>query len=291
MTAANETATNVSGKPAAFDPSALFRDPTETPPVVESDEEGGEPAQPEPEATATDPGETSPGDAGGAGEGESVYQFDGNEYTAEQVAAALKHQTTNEAFSQSIAPLVDNIKQFSEQAQRFQAMAVTETDRQIDELTRALASGQLNAQDYQLAHQQLTQAQTRKGMLEQAAQQTEQKRQQALANARRQNAANVATQLVKKGWTTQNMQQAQAVVQGVMTMDQFADVVNPAFMEILRDAYTYRAQREQAASKLQSQTKKAVKTGKGATPANPPKVKESAKAGSAEWMQSLWGAK
>ncbi|GDX06349.1 hypothetical protein [Buttiauxella sp. A111] len=291
MTVQNDNQPNVSSQSTAFDVAALFRDATPAPEVNEGDENRSEAQQPDKTTDDASQSDLSPGDESSAGNGESIYQFDGAEYTAEQVTAALKHHNTNEAFSQSIAPLVDNIKQFHDQAARFQAMAVTETDKQIEELQRALASGQLNAQDYQLAHQSLQQAQTRKGMLEAAAQQTEAKRQQALSNARRQNAANVATQLVKRGWTADNMKQAQGIVQGVMNMDQFADVVSPAFMEILKDAYAYRSQRETAAAKLQQQTKKVIKTGKGTTAATPPKVKETAQAGSSEWMQSLWGGK
>ena len=292
MTTQNvQTSPNASGSASGFDVAALFRDPAKAAPAHQSSENSGESPLPEPEITVSEHDE--PGgeqNAPGAGEGEtvSVFQFGGADYTEEQVNEALQHAQTYARYNQSIAPVVENIKQFTHQAAQFQAMAVTETDNQIKELTAALQSGQLNAQDYQLTHQALQGAQLRKAQLNQAGQVVEQKRQQALLNARRANAQQVATTLARNGWTHEQMTAAQEVAKGVMNMEQFADVVSPAFMELLRDAGAYRAQRAQAAAKIQEQGKKVVKTSKTTTQAAPPKVNGAPKAGSSEWMSNLW---
>lgn len=286
----NDNAKNASSEPTCFNFDALFSTAEPTPKDNESDEDSGNPSleiSEDGDVTTSDDGDQD----AGTNEQSDVYRFGDADYTQEQITEALKHAGTFSRFNQSIAPLVDNIKQFHDHASRFQAMAVTETERQIDELQKALASGQLSAQDYQLAHQALQSAQTRKGMLEAAGEQVNQKRIQALNNARRHNAAQVATNLVKAGWSHEQMTQAQSVAKGAMTMDQFADIVSPAFMEILRDAFELRSQKAAAAAKLQQQGQRVVKVKKPTTSATPPRTKKPVETGSPEWINGLWGGK
>lgn len=296
VTNAKPTETTTSGPSTGFDIAALFSGAKPAPTGDQGQPNGDDAPQPESEITigadeqpGGDPLET------GAGEDETetvtVYQFGGTDYTEEQISEALKHSSTYERYNQSVAPVIDSIKQFTNQAAQFQAMAVTETDNQIKELTAALQSGQLNAQDYQLTHQALTNAQSRKVVLQNVADQVEAKRVQALSNARRQNAQQTATALVRMGWNQEQMQMAQGVAKGAMTMDQFADVVSPAFMEILRDAAQFRATRDAAAAKLKQQGQKVVKTQRKQTVADAPKGSNKPKPGDSAWMGKLWEKK
>lgn len=285
----DETTNNAPGNPTGFNPSALFFPSEPAAEIVESVEDGADTSPEQPETTGitiTDDGEQD------AGTTPTAWNFNGTEYTEEQVSEALKHAEMFNRFNQSISPLVTNIKGFGDQAAKFQAMAVTECDNQITELKRALTSGQLNAQEYQLAHQHLMQAETRKGMLEQAGKQVEEQRRQALNNARRHNAGQVATTLAKNGWTPEKMKAAQSVAMGIMSMDAFADVVSPALMEVLHDAYELRSQRAAAAAKLQDKARKVVRTGKPSTSVTPPAPKKVTKAGDSDWMkQNIWGGR
>lgn len=285
----DETTNNAPGNPTGFNPTTLFFPAEPAAEIVESVEDGADASSEQSAAasvTITDDGGQD------AGTTQSAWSFNGTEYTEEQISEALKHAEMFSRFNQTISPLVTNIKGFGDQAAKFQAMAVTECDNQITELKRALTSGQLNAQEYQLAHQQLMQAETRKGMLEQAGKQVEEQRRQALNNARRHNAGQVAAALAKNGWTPDKMKAAQSVAMGVMSMDAFADVVSPALMEVLHDAYELRSQRAAAAAKLQDKARKVVRTGKPSTAVTPPPQKKVAKAGDSDWMkQNIWGGR
>lgn len=285
----HETTNNAPGSTPGFNPTSLFFPTEPAAEIVESVEDGADAPLEQPAAASI----AVPDDGGqDAGATQSAWSFNGTEYTEEQISEALKHAEMFNRFNQTISPLVTNIKGFGDQAAKFQAMAVTECDNQITELKRALTSGQLNAQEYQLAHQQLMQAETRKGMLEQAGKQVEEQRRQALNNARRHNAGQVAAALAKNGWTPDKMKAAQSVAMGVMSMDAFADVVSPALMEVLHDAYELRSQRAAAAAKLQDKARKVVRTGKPSTAVTPPPQKKVAKAGDSDWMrQNIWGGR
>ena len=292
---ADETTTtpnDAPGNATGFDVSAAFFG---IKPEVESDESDENSDQTPPGSTAAatddlaDDGDPAPGD-NEPGEAVEVWQFNGAEYSADQVSAALKNNETFERFNQSIAPLVENIKQYGETAERIKLMGTTECENQITELKKALASGRLNAKEYQEAHMMLTKAETRKGVLEQAAAQEVQQRNQALQQARTHNARQVATALVKSGWTKEQMNGAQMLAQQAgMTPDQFADSLSTGLMEILRDAAELRAQKGKAAEALRDKATKAIKIGsKPAAPAVQ-KVKKS-KAGDADWMaKNFWG--
>jgi len=290
---ADETTTKTDNAPSSsteFDVGAAFFGIPATPEDHESDENGAGAQSEEPEDAAvniTDDGGAAEGD-NEPGEAVEVWEFNGAQFTADQVSDALKHRETFERFNQSINPLVENIKAFGETAERLKVMGVTECERQIAELKKALGSGQLDSRQYQQAHQQLTAAESRKQVLEQAAEQEANQRKQALINARTHNARQVATNLVKAGWTKEQMNQAQALAQQCMTPDQFADSLSPGFMEILRDAAELRAQKARAAAALQDKARKAVKVGNGAPAATTTK-KKVVKAGDPDWMaQNFW---
>ncbi len=195
---------NVPANGATFDVGSAFFGTAAAPEVIESDENGAG-AQPDgSEATAVDASDDGAenGEDTGAEQGEvtpQVWEFNGNQFTDEQVSAALKHQETYERFNTTITPLIDNIKQFGETAERMQSMATTETSRQIAELKARLQSGQLNAAEYQSTHQQLQSAELRMSYLTQAAEQEAAQRKRALNATRTHNARLVATNLVKAG--------------------------------------------------------------------------------------------
>lgn len=282
----DENKTNdVSANGGGFDIGAAFFGAAEEKPQPKGDEDGGETplgdATPEDELPPDD-GDEITGDPE-PGESVEVWEFNGAEYTADQVSDALKHRETFERFNTSITPLVENIKQFGETAERLQIMAVTECEKQIEEIKKQLPK--LQGRDYQLAHQALQQAETRKEVLNAAANQEAQQRKQALNNARTHNARQVATNLVKSGWTKEHMNQAQALAQSVMSPEQFADSLSPGFMEILRDAAELRAQKQRAADKLQDKARKAVRVN-SQRPQSTTTKKKTVKAGDPDWMKS-----
>lgn len=291
---ADET-NNVPTDGATFDVGAAFFGPAATPEVLESDENGAG-TQPEiAEATGIDASDDGTEDAGIAGEGEAVdpdvWEFNGSQFTGEQVSAALKHQETYERFNTTIPPLIDNIKAFGQTAERLQTMAQTETEKQIAELQGLLRSGKLDASRYQQVHQQLQSAELRMDVLKQAAVQEETTRKQALQHTRTHNARLVATNLVKSGWTKDAISEAQALAQQCMTPDTFADSLSIEFMEVLRDAAELRRTKANAAKQLQDKATKAVKVGSTSARAAVQKVKKS-QAGDADWMsKNFWGGK
>lgn len=288
--------TDVPGSGSGFDVSAAFFGTATEKPQPQGDENGGEssPELIDPEGDDDDitNGGNPPAGDDEPGEAVEVWQFNGEEYTAEQVSAALKNNSTFERFNQSIAPLVENIKTYGETAERLRVLGTTECENQISELNKALASGRLNAKEYQEAHQLLTKAQGRKEVLEQAAAQEAQRRKQALEQAQVHNVRQVTSALVKSGWSKADMDTAQALAQqSGMTKEQFTGSLSVGFMEILRDAAELRAQKGKAAAALRDKAQKAIKIGGKAAPAAVQKVKKS-KAGDSDWMaKNFWGGK
>lgn len=288
--------TDVPGSNPTFDISAAFFGAAAEKSQPKGDEISGEPSPEiiEPESGDDDipgSGDPTPGDDE-PGEEVEVWQFNGEEYTADQVSAALKNNATFERFNQSIAPLVENIKTYGETADRLRVMGITECENQIAELNKALSSGRLNAKEYREAHQLLTKAQGRKEVLEQAAAQEAQRRKQALQQAQVHNVRQVTSALVKSGWSKADMDTAQALAQqSGMTKEQFTESLSVGFMEILRDAAELRAQKGKAAAALRDKAQKAIKVGGKAAPAAVQKVKKS-KAGDSDWMaKNFWGGK
>lgn len=289
----NGIETNVSSNVPAIDFEAMFygagkEGATET--TANEGDEGGTGAPVSGAETAAELAPDLSGEDAGNTEPEQ-WTFNGATYDETQVSDALKHRETYERFNQSITPLIENIKAFGQVAERQQVMAKTETENQITELRQRLQTPGLSAADYQQTHQALQSAEWRMNVLDQAAANETQKRNEALVNARRHNATQVAATLARSGWNGEQMTQAQSILQGVMKPDQFADVVSVGFMEILRDAYAFRAGREKTAAALKDKARKAVKVSatNGGTP--PPQTKTVA-AGSPEWMNAVvWGKK
>lgn len=238
---------------------------------------------------STDPaGDSGNGESGG-GEESEVWQFDGAEYTQEQVADALKQRGMYERFNQTITPLIASVQSYEETARRLGVMAQTEAEKEIAELQRELASGKLDSRDYQQAHMQLTRAQQRLDILRTAADQESKQRQQTLNEARTHNARQVGVGLIKSGWTMNQINDVQGLAQEFMTPDQFADSLSAGLMEVLKDALELRRMKTKAADELRGKAKKAVKVD-SAPKATPTKAPKGSGVGSSEWIgKHFWG--
>ncbi len=252
-------------------------------------ESGTGAADDQPLNRAEDAGNSGGGEGQSEGESGDVWQFDGNEYTAEQISDALKQRGMYERFNQTITPLIDSVKTYEETARRLGVMAQTEAEKEISELQRALASGKLESRDYQQAHLQLTRAQQRLDILRTAAEQEQQQRRQTLNEARTHNARQVGVGLIKSGWTMNQINDVQQLAQEFMTPDQFADSLSSGLMEVLKDALELRRMKEKAAQELKGKAKKAVKV-EGSTRTAPTKAPKSDGVGSPEWIsKNFWG--
>lgn len=111
-------------------------------------------------------------------------------------------------------------------------LAVTECEKTIAELKRALASNTLDSRQYQQAHQQLTNAEARMVQLNEAARQEAELRAKTLNQTRQQNARQAVTTLTKQGWTREDILQTGSIAQQVIG-DKLADVMSPELMQVL----------------------------------------------------------
>lgn len=233
----------------------------------------------EPEASAT----PSPDDAetgllniadagtettGGTGESEEpaeldVWQFGDQEYTAAQVEESLRDRELYQKYNQSVQPLIQAIEQTNRDTSRFKEMALTETEKTIEYLQKRIKSGQLDDRQRAAAYDQLETAKDRKKILEQAAEQAEKSRNDALSRVRDQNARQSVAALVKRGWSNEQIKGVAAVAQQVLG-NKLADVLSPELMQIFRDAAELRATRESAAQRFKKKTSDALKTTKQA---------------------------
>lgn len=231
---------------------------------------------------SADDGTHPEGDTGAA-EGEvdpeitatpDVWEFDGQEYKSEQIAEALKDHDLYQRFNQSIAPLVEQVKRHQEFATDMKVAATTECEKVIAELQRSLDSNTLDAREYQQAHRALVQAKERQKMLDNAVAREKEQRQQLLTTARQQNARTVATNLLRSGWSPEQIQAVEAVAQTAFTSSEvYADSLSPALMNLVRDAMAHRKMQAAAESRLRDQGKKAVKV-KAAAPVKPVEKKQ-----------------
>lgn len=264
-------------------------------------EDAGEGEDPDPEGGEKAPGEGAAaegndddangddgdGDAGGTGAGEGeddgtdaggeiFCSFDGQDYTEAQVTAALKDHTTFNRFAESIKPLVADITAYGQTAESLKVAATTETDRYIEALTSELNSGRLNSQEHQQHYTQLLQMQERKRVLDHAVEQEQTQRKQAIQQVRTQNARKVGVDLMRKGWTLDQMTGVEEFSKQVFTAELFADALSPELMELLSDAMAHRKNQAATEAKLRAMGKKAVKTGqnKPSKPAAPGKEKD-----------------
>ncbi len=256
-----------------------------TPENLPAAENGGETPEGEPEPGDNEPENAEPDGGnetpGSAGDGET-WEFEGVDYTEEQLGEALQHSKLYQNYNQSMQPLIENIRNFTEVANRSMDMAVTETEKQIAELNAFLKSGKADARQHQSAHQQLMQAEARMIQLKDAAATTEKQRKDALNLARTQNARHVSTELARAGWQKEDFVSAEGLARTIMNAEQFADVVSPGLMQMLRDAASFRASQAKAAELLKQKTKGVITNGKvKQAPAAKPKSQDQ---GSEDWI-------
>ncbi|MBF4180586.1 hypothetical protein [Lelliottia nimipressuralis] len=221
------------------------------------------------------------------GENESevdVWQFGGNEYTADQVEESLKERETYQRFNQSVQPLIDSINDYGQKAEQAALLATTECDKQIDELSKALASGRLTSQQYQQAHLQLREVKTRKKALESEAAEEQQLRSRALAQAQKQNAAQTVVALTKQGWNPADILAVGRIAEKTLGT-RLADVMSPELMQVFKDAAETRAARENAHKRLKVKTDNALKT----TKSQPQKAQPQQQKGALTFGQKVWG--
>lgn len=289
-----EGGNNGKSNAAGFDVTRAFFGSETAQPDHES-AESGDGAPPESaEGTADNQPDDSAENAGDSGDSESadggdVWQFDGTDYSAEQIADALKQRGMYERFNQTITPLIQSVQTYEETARRLGVMAQTEAEKEIAELQRALASGKLDSRDYQQAHIQLTRAQQRLEILQSAAEQESRQRQQTLSEARTHNARQVGVSLIKSGWTMAQINDVQQLAQEFMTAEQFADSLSAGLMDVLRDALELRRMKTKAADELRGKAKKAVKVNNTARTA-PTKAPKQNGMGSPDWIsKNFWG--
>jgi hypothetical protein len=280
---------------AGFDVTRAFFGGEGAQPDHESAESGAESSPEITEGAAADPAAGSGAENAGDPESETsgdsgeIWQFDGTDYTAEQVSDALKQRGMYERFNQTITPLIQNVNSYEEVARRLSVMAQTEAEKEIAELQRALSSGKLESREYQQAHVQLTRAQQRLEILNNAAEQESAQRQKTLTEARTHNARQIGVGLIKSGWTMNQINTAQALAQEFMTPEQFADSLSTGLMEVLKDAAELRQMKEKSAAELRSKATKAVKVNNGGKPAPARAVKGSGM-GSSDWIsKNFWG--
>ncbi|HCL5072931.1 TPA: hypothetical protein N2F43_002195 [Salmonella enterica] len=205
---------------------------------------------------------------GGTGESEEqpeldVWQFGDQEYTAAQVEESLREREMYQKYNQSVQPLIQAIEQTNRDTSRFKEMALTETEKTIEYLQKRIKSGQLDDRQRAAAYDQLETAKDRKRILEQAAEQAEKSRNDALARVRDQNARQSVAALVKRGWNNEQIKGVAAVAQQVLG-NKLADVLSPELMQIFRDAAELRATRENAAQRFKKKASDALKTTKQA---------------------------
>jgi DNA repair exonuclease SbcCD ATPase subunit len=277
-----------------FDVTRAFFGSEGTQPDDESAESGAE-APPESAEGATDnqpdDGTEIAGNTGSetSGDNAEVWQFDGIDYTPEQVSDALKQRGMYERFNQTITPLIQSVNTYEETARRLSVMAQTEAEKEIAELQRALSSGKLESREYQQAHLQLTRAQQRLEILNSAAQQEIAQRQKTLTEARTHNARQIGVGLIKSGWTMNQINEVQALAQEFMTPEQFADSLSTGLMEALKDAAELRRMKEKSAAELRGKAKKAVKVNNNGAAA-PVRAPKGAGMGSPDWIsKNFWG--
>ncbi|ECK9679558.1 hypothetical protein FE770_00745 [Salmonella enterica subsp. enterica serovar Washington] len=205
---------------------------------------------------------------GGTGESEEpaeldVWQFGDQEYTAAQVEESLRDRELYQKYNQSVQPLIQAIEQTNRDTSRFKEMALTETEKTIEYLQKRIKSGQLDDRQRAAAYDQLETAKDRKRILEQAAEQADKSRNDALARVRDQNARQSVAALVKRGWSNEQIKGVAAVAQQVLG-NKLVDVLSPELMQVFHDAAELRATRESAAQRFKKKANDALKTTKQA---------------------------
>lgn len=247
---------------------------------------GGEPS---PDDTAaellniSDSGTQNEGDIESSEDPVDVWQFNDVEYTAEQVEESLRERELYQRYNQSVQPMIAALEKSDADAVYLKELALTETERTIAELKRAIASGQLDSRQELSARKQMDEAKRRQHDLTQAAEQATAARTDAIKKVREQNTRQSVAALAKQGWGREEILSIGALAQQVVG-DKLADVMSPALMQIFRDAAELRAVKEGAAKRLKAKTSTALKTTSQAPKKTAPKP-----AGKTSFGALVWG--
>lgn len=231
----------------------------------------------------TDPGTQIEGDPE-PGEGSvEVWQFNNVEYTAEQVEESLREREMYQRYNQSVQPMISAIEKSDEETAYFKEMALTETDRVIAELKKAIASGHLDSRQELSARKQLDDAKKRQRELTTVAEQATAARAEAIRKVREHNAKQAVAALTKQGWKREEILAVGSLAQRVVG-DKFGDVMSPELMQIFRDAAELRAAKESAAKRLKTKTTSVLKT-----TSQPPKNPAPKTVGKPSFGALVWG--
>lgn len=231
---------------------------------------------------------------GGAGGGEiepetvDVWEFNGVEYTADQVEESLRERESYQRYNQSVQPLVDAINQSEAATARYKAMAQTETEKQIEYLEAQIASGRLAPHDKAMAYDQLREAKKRQEILVEAAEKSAEYQRNSMDKIRRQRASQTVNTLTRQKWSADEIRAVAAGLERVVG-DKIGDVISPELMQVFRDADELRRLRSDNAKRL---GKKANETASALKTPKQPLTKPAPKAqGSKSFGAKVWGDK
>ncbi|EHA2490226.1 hypothetical protein JKI59_001030 [Salmonella enterica] len=209
----------------------------------------------------TDNGTTLAGGAG-AGEGEpetvDVWQFNGVDYTADQVEEALRERESYQRHNQSVQPLAEAIQRAEDDTARFKEMALTETEKRIAQLQKAIKSGQLDPRQKAAAYDQIEEALERQKVLNKAAEENAQARAAAMAKVREQRARQTVNAMAKQGWSREDILSIGANIQKVVG-EGVGDVISPALMQVFKDAAELHRLRNEHGKRLAAKNVNALK--------------------------------
>lgn len=202
---------------------------------------------------------------------EEYYEFGAHKFTPAELEAVLAERETYQTYNKSVKPLIDSLADYGTQFERSKTLAMTECEKTIGELKKAINSGRLDGNQHQAAYQQLVNAEARMAQLDQAARDEAQHRATTLNNARVQNARQVFATLGKQGWKETDLRYVSGLARQVVG-DRFGDVLTPEFMQVFRDAAELRRAKEGAAKRLQAKNNTALKTTRQAPQKQQPKT-------------------
>ncbi|ELY8287809.1 hypothetical protein SOQ48_001338 [Salmonella enterica] len=202
--------------------------------------------------------------AGGAGDGEGepetvdVWQFNGVDYTADQVEEALRERESYQRHNQSVQPLAEAIQRAEDDTARFKEMALTETEKRIAQLQKAIKSGQLDPRQKAAAYDQIEEALERQKVLNRAAEENAQARAAAMAKVREQRARQTVNAMAKQGWSREDILSIGAHIQKVVG-EGVGDVISPALMQVFKDAAELHRLRNEHGKRLAAKNVNALK--------------------------------
>lgn len=187
------------------------------------------------------------------GEGEpetvDVWNFNGVDYTVEQVEESLREREVYQRYNQSVQPMADAIKQAEEATARYKDMALTETEKRIEQLQAAIKSGQLDPRQKAAAYDQLDEANQRHKYLTDAAEMSLKAQREAMDKVRRQRAAQTVTALTRQKWSAEEIKAIGANLEKVVG-DKIGDVISPELMQVFRDSAELHRLRNDNAKRL-----------------------------------------